>query len=66
MNNNILKTSEEWLKDPQYAGLVILDPDGWDRRADKFDYAWFEEKITNREFEQRVHQSTIKWSLGKL
>lgn len=50
-----LKTSEEWMKN--YSDIVILDPDGWDRR--NFQFSWYEEKITLVEFEKRLVISTI-------
>lgn len=60
------KTSEQWEKDVRYAGLQILDPDGWDRRPEKFEHSFFVEKITKQEFERRLCSSTVIWSLPKL
>lgn len=53
-----LKTSYEW------KGLIaddidIIDHDGWDRS--NFQYSFFEEKITEKEFIARVKLSTISW-----
>ena len=55
------KTSEEWYNEG-YAtfnnkSLIILDPDGWDRQ--NYQYSWYEEKITLKEFEKRLSFSTI-------
>ena len=50
-----LKTSQEWLKEEN--GLVILDPDGWDRK--NYQFSWFEEEITKEEFDRRLMQSTV-------
>ena len=37
-------------------GQIILDPDGWDRV--NFDYSWYIEKITWREFINRAIRSS--------
>lgn len=51
-----IKTSDEWQKeDPQ---VTILDPDGWDRQ--NFQFSWYEEKITKKEFDRRVMKSTCQ------
>lgn len=52
-----LKTSDEWLAQPQYAGITVLDPDGWDRR--NFTESW-NEKITENEFGKRLGISTVQ------
>lgn len=49
------KTPDEWLAHPDYVGLEILDPDGWDRQ--NFDVSWAE-PITQNEFTLRMCQST--------
>ena len=58
-----VKTSVEWEKiaNEEY-GLVIMDPDGWDRT--NFNYSFREELITEAEFKKRVSSSTIKGSLN--
>lgn len=69
MNNSskaVLKTSEEWVNSPQYAELDVLDPDGWPREPSEFKFHWFEELITQQEFERRVFNSTIQWKFSKL
>jgi hypothetical protein len=52
------KTSAEWyeLTFPNKE-LIILDPDGWDRR--NWQYSYFEELITFDEFMKRVMVSTV-------
>jgi len=60
------KTSEEWIRDPNYAGLEIIDPNGWPRNPIEFQYHWFEELIDRKEFDRRVFDSTIRWSISKL
>ena len=50
------KTSDQWLKEPQFLGYVVMDPDGWDRM--RFDKSWTEE-ITEEEFNKRLMRSTI-------
>jgi hypothetical protein len=54
-----IKTSKDWLESvsPEY-GLVIMDPDGWDRT--NYHYSFNEELITIDEFKRRVFMSTIK------
>lgn len=48
------RTSEEWYKEFRY---IILDPDGWDRK--NFQFSWYEEEITYKEFIHRAMRSTI-------
>lgn len=60
-----LKTSDEWARSKEFDGLIILDPDGWDRQGD-YDYSFYREKITRKEFESRMVRSTIMWSLPKI
>lgn len=55
MSDLVLKTSEEWSKDED---LVVLDPDGWDRF--NFEYSWFKECISYREFTKRMLRSTVE------
>lgn len=51
-----LKTSEDWSK--IFNNVIVLDPDGWDRK--NFQFSWFEELITEREYTSRlVHSTTI-------
>ena len=52
-----LKTSAEWQKE---CTVTIMDADGWDRQ--NYDFSWYEEKITRREFEKRMCSSTCKFS----
>ena len=53
----IKKTSSAWLNSDEFTGYRIIDPDGWDRA--NWEYSFYKEKITKREFEWRVCQSTI-------
>lgn len=39
-------------------GVEILDPDGWDRKH--FNYSWYKECITEREYNQRLSVSTLQ------
>jgi hypothetical protein len=50
---NELKTSDNWSKMYPYK---IIDADGWDRN--NFNYSWFEELVTWKEFNNRVMAST--------
>lgn len=52
-----LKTSEEWQKE---CTIIILDPDGWDRK--NYNYSWYEEKITRLQFENRMTYSTVQFT----
>ena len=61
-----MKTAYEWAMDPTFAGLTIIDPDGWPRDPDEFEEAFFKTPITRNEFERRVMDCTIEWSLPKL
>jgi len=53
-----LKSAEEWLL--EYPGLVILDPDGWDRSPEGWEASW-NERITRAEFDSRAAYSTCSW-----
>jgi len=49
-----LKTSEEWNEIHQH---VVMDPDGWDRK--NFKWSWYEQRITEDEFNARLSKSTV-------
>lgn len=50
-------TSKTWNKINKYIfGIVIFDPDGWDRK--NYDYSFNKEKITWKEFCERTSAST--------
>lgn len=48
------KTSQQWSREVAYE---VRDPDGWDRN--NFEYSWYKEKITKKEFETRAMSSTL-------
>ena len=50
------RTSEEWQK---LCKITILDPDGWDRSPENYQYSWYEELITREEWERRMVYSTV-------
>lgn len=50
-------SSAEWLKQPEFTGIKILDPDGWNRK--NFDVSWAQ-KISKGEFERRLNKSTVE------
>lgn len=52
------KPSQDWLREPQYLRVTIIDPDGWDRR--NFSDSWNEE-ITETEFRARLMMSSVIW-----
>lgn len=51
-----LKTSFEW---QNIKGIVIMDPDGWDRN--NLYYSFYEEKISEAEYDRRAAASTISY-----
>lgn len=51
-----LHTSQEW---QDHFGCLVYDPDGWDRQ--NYQYSWYEEKITEDEFRNRVSKSSMLW-----
>ena len=57
-------TSKEWLQQPKYYGLVVYDPDGWDRS--NYEYSFNVELITEDEFKKRLARSTAIWSNGRM
>ncbi len=48
----LLKTPDEWLKTDGFAGITIMDPDGWDRRN-------FAERISATEMCRRLSGCAI-------
>ena len=53
-----LKTSKEWQE--IYPEVTVLDPDGWDRQ--NYQYSWYEEKITHKEYMKRRMFSTCVYN----
>lgn len=52
-----LQTSLQWYNDLYPEGeLAIMDPDGWDRS--NWQYSFYDEKITEEEFNKRLMNST--------
>ena len=50
-----LKTSAEWQEaNPDY---LITDPDGWD--IENFKFSWYQEKITQQEYDKRMVKSRV-------
>jgi len=59
IDKNTRKTSEHWSRESSY--VQILKHDGWNTDSlSSFQYAWFVEPITEREFFKRLSDSTIK------
>lgn len=52
-----LRTPDEWLATDEFAGWVVLDPDGWDRL--NFEKSWAE-RIDHATFTARLVRSTCK------
>jgi hypothetical protein len=54
-----LKTSAQWLA--EFPGLIIHDPDGWDRSTPEgYHHSFNEELVTRGEFRYRVNRSTVE------
>ena len=51
-----LKTSEEWYE-KLGEHYIIHNPDGWDRK--NYQYSFYEEKITEEEYNKRLMVSTL-------
>lgn len=52
---NDKKTSEKW-QEIDNSGVIILDPDGWNRQ--NYQFSFYEELITHDEYERRKMFST--------
>ena len=52
----VMKTSIKWYHQRDNKRVILLDPDGWDRK--NFDHSWSEERVTKQEFERRLGLST--------
>jgi outer membrane biosynthesis protein TonB len=53
-----LKTSEEWLAESPYR---IMTHDGWNRKTEQtFQFSFYEEKISKKEFDKRLLKSAVK------
>ncbi len=61
MTSPILRCSDDWLKQPPYMGIKVLDPDGWDRA--NLDASWAE-LIDEVEFNHRLGVSTCSFPAG--
>ena len=55
------KTPDQWLNHPDFKGIIVMDPDGWDRKD--FDRSWAD-PITRYEFEVRLGLSTCAFPAG--
>lgn len=52
------RSADEWLAQPEYQGVIVMDPDGWDRS--NYEESW-SERIDQKEFERRLGRSTSSW-----
>lgn len=52
----IKQTSVQWYHQRDNQRVILLDPDGWDRK--NFDHSWSEERVTKEEYERRLGLST--------
>ena len=53
------KTSVEWQK--LKPNVLVLDPDGWDRK--NYQFSWYEELITEEEYQRRLMMSTCLFKI---
>ena len=60
VNREIKNTSEKWQE--IYPDVVVLDPDGWNRDS-RFQFEWHEEKITLKQYVNKVLRSTCKFKV---
>ena len=56
VNANFKRTSEEWQQIKPYP--LVMDPDGWDRSAEGWQFSWFEELLTEEEYDMKTFSST--------
>lgn len=49
------RTPDEW---EEYFGIIVLDPDGWDRSAKDWNAEW-NTQITATQFKNKARESTI-------
>lgn len=57
------KSSMEWLSEPEFEGIEIISPDGWDKNFGT--HSFHNEKITKEEFEQRLLKSELYFKKKK-
>ena len=50
------RTPAEWCDE---LGVVVMDPDGWDRQAADWEAEWAR-PLTREEFERRLNRSTVR------
>ena len=55
---------DDWLKQPQFQGMTILDPDGWDRHPDRWEQSW-NTPISAEEFILRANASTCRFKTAR-
>jgi pyruvate/2-oxoacid:ferredoxin oxidoreductase beta subunit len=53
------KSPDEWLKEPEFTGIIIRDPDGWDRSAKDWNKEW-NTPLTRLEFQRKLMFSSIE------
>jgi hypothetical protein len=57
-DSGLIRSSHDWLKEPEFKNLTILDHDGFDRANLDESMA---ELITRKEFDRRLVDCTISW-----
>lgn len=56
MATPLTMTSDQWLQQPKYQRITVVDPDGWDRL--NYEFSFLQELITEAEFNKRLLTST--------
>ena len=54
-----MKTPDEWLRTPDFFGVTVIDPDGWDRSNLKESWST---PISLEEFKLRLSECTCRWT----
>lgn len=52
-----LRTPIQWLEEPEYKGIIVMDPDGWRHN----DGVTWDTPITQGDFAMRLFESTIQF-----
>ena len=62
--NRNKRTSDRWQE--MFPAVKVLDPDGWDRRPEHYQYSWFEQYITLDQYKDKVSASTCHFDYSTL
>ena len=62
---DLVKTSDNWLKDKNFRGLDIKDFTGWPKHPEEFNFHFYQEKIDYNEFLHRLSKCKFTWSFSR-